>query len=130
MSDAHADTATKTKFSSGPKKAIAKRKPATKRAQGYRPRRRNDLYALAGEFRRRHPKATGAEAWAHFAGLAGMSAVVLSYSAPLDAIEYAPDGERWGTRRIKRESFERRYRTLPGGWNKHPESRAMRGTLP
>ena len=108
-----ADTATKTKPASGQKMAIAKRKPKTK-VRGYRPRRRNDLYALAGEFRRRHPKATGAEAWAHFAGLAGMSAVVLSYSAPLDVIEYAPDGERWGTRRIKRESFERRYRTIPG----------------
>lgn len=108
MSDAHADIAGKAKPASAPRKA-------TKLVRGYRPRRRNDLYALAGEFRRRHPKATGADAWAHFAGLAGMSAVVLSYSAPLDVIEYAPDGDRWGTRRLKRESFERRYRTLSDG---------------
>ena len=115
MNDAHADITGKAKPASGPEKAIAKKKPATKRVRGYVARRRNDLYALAGEFKRRHPQATGVEAWAHFAGLAGMSSVVLSYSAALDVIEYAPAGDRWGTRRIKRESFERRYRTIPGG---------------
>jgi hypothetical protein len=73
------------------------------------------LYALAAEFKRRHPKATGADAWAHFAGLAGLSSVVLSYSAALAVIEYAPDADRWGTRQIKRDSFLRRYRTLTDG---------------
>ncbi len=57
MSDAHADTATKTKPASGQKMAIAKRKPKTK-VRGYRPRRRNDLYALASEFKQRNPLAT------------------------------------------------------------------------
>ncbi|MBK7014959.1 MAG: hypothetical protein IPH39_05120 [Sulfuritalea sp.] len=71
MSDAHADIATTTKPASGPKEAIAKRKPATKRVRSYRPRRRNDLYALASEFKRRHPKAPAQDAWRHFVGLVG-----------------------------------------------------------
>ena len=114
MNAEYPSTTSTAKPASSPKKAIAKKKPATKRVRGYIPRRRNDLYVLVGEFKKRHPRATGAEAWAHFAGLAGMSAVVLSYSAVLDVIEYAPDGERWGTRRIKRESFERHYYKLSG----------------
>lgn len=114
MNDLHADITSKTKPDRGPEKAIAKRKPAKKRVRGYVARRRNDLYALAGEFKKRHPQATGADAWRHFAGLAGMSSVVMSYSAVLDVIEYAPDGERWGTRRVKRESFERHYYKLSG----------------
>lgn len=97
----------------GPQNGLAERKPS--RVGGRRPHARNELYACAAEFKRRHPKATGADAWRHFTELAaGMSTLALSYSAALDVLEYAPDADRWGVRRIKRDSFLRRYRELPG----------------
>lgn len=71
------------------------------------------MHQLVAEFKRRHPKATATEVWLHFAGPAGMSVVVVSYSADMDAIEYVPNAEKWGTRRIKRVSFERHYRRVP-----------------
>lgn len=105
-----------TKPAGGPENGPAERKPVAKRVskarRGYRPHPRNDLYRLAGEFKKRHPTATGAQAWAHFTGLAGMSAVIIAYSAALDVLEYAPDTERWRSRRIKRLSFLRRYSEL------------------
>jgi hypothetical protein len=100
----------KTKPASGPGKAIAKRKRATK----HKPYARNSLYTAAAAFKQRHPQATALDAWRHFTGLAGISAVSIAYDAAADVLTYAPDPERFGTREIKRRSFEQGYYKLPG----------------
>lgn len=94
---------------SGPKKAIARKRTARRRAK-----QRNALYQLATEFRRRHPQATAAAAWAHFIAVAatGCHDVVLRHDAARDALEYAPDPGRRSVRTIKLQSFERQYRAL------------------
>jgi hypothetical protein len=91
----------KTQPASGPKRARLK------------PHKRNALYTLAAEFKARNPLATAAGAWKHFTGLVGMSTVLIAYDAAADVLTYAPDIERYGTRQIKRRSFERGYYKLP-----------------
>lgn len=110
MSTEYQGSTDEARRSHGPEKGQGKRK----RRKGYIPQQRNDLYRIAQEFKRRHPKATAADAWTHFAGLAGLGGVVVSYSAATDSIEYVPDSERWGTRKIRRVSFERHYRKVSG----------------
>lgn len=78
-----------------------------------KPYERNALYSLAAEFKRRHPLATALDAWRHFAGLAGISTMVLAYDPAADSLTYAPDPERYGSRKIKRRSFEQGYYKLP-----------------
>lgn len=97
------------KRASGPKKATARKRREAKR----KVYERNSLYQLAAEFKRRHPRATAPDAWRHFAGLCGMSTVLIAYDAAADVLTYAPDPERFGTRQIKRRSFERGYYKLP-----------------
>ena len=103
-------TTKKTKPASGPGKTKARKRRGTER-KAYE---RNSLYTLAAEFKRRHPLTTAQEAWRHFAGLVGVSTVLIAYDATTDALSYAPDPERFGTRQIKRRSFEQGYYKLPG----------------
>ena len=86
-----------------PDKALGKRKRSTKR----RPKARNALYQLATEFRRRHPQATAAAAWAHFIAVAAMGChdVCIRHDAARDALEYLPDPDRRGTRTVVRKTF-------------------------
>lgn len=86
------------------------RKPAKGQKKPYE---RNALYSAAIEFKRRHPLATALEAWRHFAGLAGISTMVLAYDHAADSLTYAPDSRRYGSREIKRRSFEQGYYRLP-----------------
>lgn len=74
-------------------------------------RRRNALYEVATEYKRRHPQATPREAWAHFCAIADLGAddALLSRDAAADVLSYRPDVERVAVRTIKRRSFERRY---------------------
>lgn len=87
------------------------RRPGPK---GYRPRARNSLYALAAEYKRRHPQATAAEAWKHFAVVADICCgdVVVRYDGGLDILTYLPDPDRRTTRTVKKRSFEQRYYSL------------------
>lgn len=89
-------------------KAIAKRKRTRRTKQ------RNALYTLATEFRRRHPQATAAAAWGHFIAVAatGCHDVCLRHDAERDALEYAPDPDRIGTRTVTRRGFEQQYYRL------------------
>ena len=97
-----------------PHKALGKRKRSTKR-------KRNALYTCTAEFKRRHPRATAAEAWAHFIAVAGIGLhdVVLRHDTACDALEYLPDPDRRGTRTVTRRGFEQQFYRLkppPGGW--------------
>ena len=109
MNAEHPSITGKTKPASGPKKARGGKRRAT-----HKPYERNALYSLAAEFKKRHPQATALEAWRHFAELVGMSTVLIAYDSTADALTYAPDPERFGTRQIKRRSFEQGYYKLPG----------------
>lgn len=110
MNAEHPITAKKSEPASGPGKAkTRKRRGAERKAY-----ERNSLYTLAAAFKRRHPLATAQDAWRHFAGLVGVSTVLIAYDATADALSYAPDPERFGTRQIKRRSFEQGYYKLPG----------------
>jgi hypothetical protein len=108
MSDAHADIAGKAKPASGPGKAAARKRRGTER-KAYE---RNSLYTLAAEFKQRNPLATAQDAWRHFAGLVGISTVLVAFDSTADVLTYAPDPERFGARQIKRRSFERGYYRL------------------
>jgi len=106
------------KPASGPKNAREINSPSTARVsgrrkqKGYRPKQRNDLYELARQFKANQPQATAADAWRHFSGLAGMGLVVLAFDVEADSLTYVPDVDRYGTRTIKRRSFESRYYEL------------------
>jgi hypothetical protein len=52
------------------------------------------------------------ETW-QFAGLVDVTAVLISYDPAADVLTYAPDPDRFGTRQIKRRSFEQGYYKLP-----------------
>jgi hypothetical protein len=99
----------KAKPASGPQKAILRKGRHT----APKPYERNSLYSLAAEFKRRHPLATAQDAWRHFAGLVGISTVLIAHDATADVLTYAPDPERYGIRQIKRRSFEQGYYKLP-----------------
>lgn len=101
-------TAKKTKPASKPGKTKARKRRGTER-KAYE---RNSLYTLASAFKRRNPLATAQDAWRHFAGLVGMSTVLIAYDSTANALTYAPDPERFDTRQIKRRSFERSYYRL------------------
>ena len=77
-------------------------------------RHRNALYTLAAEFRRRHPQATAATAWAHFIAVAatGCHEVCLRYDAARDSLEYAANPDRLGTRTVTRRGFAQQYYRL------------------
>jgi hypothetical protein len=105
MSKEYRGITSKTKPASGPIKAIIKKRRAAK----HKPYERNSLYTMAAEFKRRHPLATALEAWRHFAGLVGISTVLIAHDAVADVLTYVPDPERYGTRQIKRRSFEQGY---------------------
>lgn len=81
---------------------------------GYRERARNALYTLAAEFKRRHPKATAKEAWCNLIAVAetGAHDVLVAHDSAAGVLTYRPDRGRFETRTIKRESFDRRWRTL------------------
>ena len=85
-----------------------------KRPAKRRPKARNALYALAVEFKSRHPQATAAAAWAHFVAVAGIgcSDVVLRHDAARDALKYLPDPDRRGTRTVTRRGFEQQWYRL------------------
>ena len=76
-----------------------------KRAPRRRPKQRNALYCLAAEFKRLHPGATAASAWAHFTALVGMDVTLIGYDAKRDALEYLPDLDRRSTRTVVRKTF-------------------------
>ncbi len=108
MSNAHADIAGTAKPASGPKRTATRKRRRNER-KAYE---RNSLYTLAAEFKRRHPQATAQDAWRHFAGLVGISTVLIAYDSGADVLTYAPDPERFGTRQIRRRSFEQGYYKL------------------
>ena len=77
-------------------------KPARRRQK-----QRNAFYRVVAEFKSRNPTATAADAWRHFVAVAGIGCndVVLRYDATRDALEYAPDPGRRGTRTVARKTF-------------------------
>jgi hypothetical protein len=72
---------------------------------------RNDLYRMAAEFKARHPAATAAEAWEHFARVAGMSETIIEHE-PKRGLRYVPDADRIGERWITRAHFRRQWDRL------------------
>lgn len=110
MNAEHPSSTNEVKPASGPKKATTRKR----RKNARKAYERNSLYTLAAEFKRRHPLATAYEAWRHFAGLVGISTVLIAYDSTADVLTYAPDPERFATRQIKRRSFEQGYYKLPG----------------
>lgn len=107
MSDEH-PTTSKEKPASGPKRATTRKRRLNER-KAYT---RNSLYTLAAEYKKRHPQATAQEVWRHFVGLVGVSSVLLAYDSTGDMLTYAPDPDRYGSREIKRRSFEQGYYKL------------------
>lgn len=100
----------KTKPASGPGKTKARKRRGTER-KAYE---RNSLYTLAAEFKRRHPLATAQDAWRHFAGLVGVSTVLIAYDAAVDVLTYAPDPGRVNLRTVTRRTFFNQwYRIAP-----------------
>jgi hypothetical protein len=104
MSKEYRGITKKAKPASGPKNGTAR-----KQQKVYE---RNSLYTLAAEYKKRHPLATAQDAWRHFCGLVGMSVVLVAYDSTADVLTYAPDPDRFGTRQIKRRSFEQGYYRL------------------
>lgn len=110
------DGGTERKSTGKPKTTIKKGNGTTARVcgkrNGCRPRSRNALYRLATEIKRRNPKATASEIWAHFSTVAELGAddVVIAHDS--DTLTYRPDPGRFDTRTIKQDSFARRWREL------------------
>lgn len=84
-----------------------------KSSRGYRPRSRNALYTLASEFKKNQPKATAADAWAHFADLAaaGHHPVLVAFD-PAAGLSYHRDHEKLAVTTVKRRSFEQVFYRL------------------
>lgn len=115
MSNEHPSITSENKPTRGAKNSQGTKASSTKRvSRGYRPKARNALYQLAGEFKRRHPKSTAADAWRHLAAVASVGAhdVLLTHDSLADVLTYRPDSGKFETRTIKRDSFDRRWRTL------------------
>lgn len=114
MSTEYQDSPERGKRASGPKKGQEKRNRLTKRVSGYRPKARNALYQIAAEFKRRHPKATAADAWRNLIAVAATGAhpVVVAHDTVADALVYRPDVEKIATRSIKFASFASRLSRL------------------
>jgi hypothetical protein len=108
------DSPKQKKPASGPKNGPAKRNRSTKRLSGYRPKARNALYQLAAEFKRRHPRATAADAWRHLIAVAATGAhpIIVAHDRAADVLEYRPDIEKIATRSIKFASFASRLSRL------------------
>mgnify|MGYP003383456430 CR=1 FL=1 len=86
----------------------------TRQRAGYRERTRNALYRLAQEFKRRHPKATAADAWRNLIAVAetGAHDVLVAHDQSSGVLTYRPDRGRFETREIRRRSFEQQYYRL------------------
>lgn len=118
MSECQGTTATR-KPAKRPKKGLTKRNRSTtrlRRPKGYVEKKRNALYQLAAELKRRQPEMTAGAAWAHFTAIATLGAdeTLLAFDPLADRLEYRPDQERMATRWIGRRSFEQQwYRVAP-----------------
>ncbi len=114
MPTEYQDSPEKKKRASGPKNSPAKRSRSTKRVSGYRPKARSAFYQVAAEFKRRHPKATAADAWRHLIAVAetGAHPVIIAHYPAADVLEYRSDVEKIATRRIKFASFASRLSRL------------------
>lgn len=103
------------KPASGQKNALAERKPASKRVlksrNGYTPRARNALYALAAEFKRHQPQATAREAWEHFTAIAnsGVHQILLAHDPVAGTLSYHPDAEKFAVAVVSRRGFEQQW---------------------
>ncbi len=107
MSDARADTARKIKPASGPKTPRGRKR--------HKPYRRNALYSLAAEYKKRHSQATAQDAWRHFAGLVGMSTVLIAFDSTADTLAYVPDPGRVSSRIVTRRTFFNQWYRIPRG---------------
>lgn len=114
MPTEYQDSPEQKERASGPKNSPARGIRSTKRVSGYRPKAKNALYRIAAEFKRRHPKATAGDAWRHLASVAAIGGheVVISSDPAAGILTYRPDPGRFEMRTIKRDSFDRRWRTL------------------
>lgn len=83
----------------------------TRQRAGYRERARNALYTLAAEFKRRHPKATAADAWRNIVAVAGLGVhdVLIAHDHDTGTLTYRPDPGRFETREIRKATFYRGF---------------------
>lgn len=105
MTTEYVHTTTNKKPASGLKKGITKRNRSTKRVT----RQKNALYQLAQQFKRRHPKATAADAWRHLQAVAATGAHEVVLACADDVLTYRPDVGKFRTREIRQRSFEQQY---------------------
>lgn len=114
MSTEYQDSPERGKRASGPKKGQEKRNRLTKRVSGYRPKARNALYQIAAEFKRRHPKATAADAWRNMVAIAGLGVhdVLIAHDPDAGTLTYRPDPGRFETREIRKATFYRGFQRM------------------
>jgi hypothetical protein len=110
MAIEYQDSPEQKNSATGPKKGQENEKRSTVRVT----RQRNALYTLVTEYKRRHPKATAADAWRNLVAIAdlGVHDVLIAHDPDAGTLTYRPDPGRFETREIRKATFYRGFQRM------------------